>query len=323
MADATEVAAAEHLSVKAAIVEHFNASPVLGDLASPELADGEVLVAVDASSVNAMDVSVAGGMIEGRLPYELPITLGFDVAGTVVATGRGVTTLQVGDPVFGVHFKLPFHAGTWAEQVAVPVTQLAKRPDGLGAIAAGAIGLAGVAAKLAIDAVQPAPGETVLISGATGGVGAFAIQLAKAAGATVFATALSDQADYVRGLGADEAIDYTEEIGVEVRKAGADGVECIVHLAGDALSLAAVCLPGARFASTVGFGLEALEGSGLDLISVMATPSTEALEALGSAAAAGDLRVPITRAYPLDDVARALAEFKGSVGKLGITVSSS
>lgn len=306
------------------MVEAFNAGPVLrGELPTPHPAEGEVVVAVEASSVNAMDLRVAGGMIDGRMPYELPITLGLDVAGTVVATGAGVTTLGVGDPVFGVRLKLPFHDGTWAEHAAVPAAQLAKRPDALGTVAAGAIGLAGTAAKLAVDAVHPAAGETVLISGATGGVGAFAIQLAKAAGATVLATALSDQADYVRDLGADEAIDYTGDVGVEVGKAGANGVECVVHLAGDALPLAAVCLPGARFASTVGFGLEGLRDSELEFNSVMATPSTETLEALAAAVIAGQLRVPVTRSYALEDVARALKDFSGSVGKLAVTVSSS
>lgn len=313
---------AHHQPMRAVLVEQFHAGPVVRDVASPTFTDGEVLLQVSTSSVNAIDGMIAGGMIDGRLPYQLPITLGQDVAGTVVATGPGVTTLEAGDPVFGVHFEVPFHAGTWAEEVAVSASQLAKRPTGLDVATAGALGLAGTAAKLAIDAVDPGPGDTVLISGATGGVGVIAVQLAKAAGATVLATARADQAEFVRQLGADEAIDYAGDLAVEIRKAVDDGVQCVVHLAGDAMSLGAVCVPGARFASTSGHGLaEALEGLEIDVTSVMATPETHVLEALAKEIVAGRLRVPIAGTHALEDASRALDDFRGSLGKIAVALN--
>lgn len=281
-----------------------------------------MLIEVSGSSVNAMDTMVADGVIEGRLPNQLPITLGFDVAGTVVSVGREVRNLSVGERVFGVNFSLPLHGGTWAERVSVPAAQLAPQPDTLDDLTASAIGLAGTAARRAIDAVRPGPGDTVLISGATGGVGALAVQMAKATGATVLATARSDAADFVRGLGADAAIDYTEDLGVEVRKNARDGVQCVVHLAGDAVSLAALCQPGARFASTLGVALDSIERYGLEITNVMAVPSTAALASLGEELVRGRLRVPVAGTYPLEQAARALADFPGSLGKLVISVAA-
>ena len=179
--------------MKAIAIDKFNTDPLLHDLPTPTPAEGEVVVDVATSSINGMDVMIWKGMIQGQMPFELPITLGQDLAGTVVAVGLGVTGFEVGDPVFGVHFKMPIHAGTLAQQVAISTAQLAKRPDGLDPSSAGALGLAGTAAKMAIDAIAPKPGETVLISGATGGVGALALQLAKRTGARVLATATGDQ----------------------------------------------------------------------------------------------------------------------------------
>lgn len=308
--------------MKALAIDEFNTAPTAHDMPSPAPEEGEVVVEVAASSINAMDVMIWQGMIQGQMPFEFPITLGQDLAGTVLALGPRVTEFQVGDPVFGVHFKMPVHAGALAQQVAIAVTQLARRPHGLTVPAAGALGLAGTAAKMAIDAIAPKPGETVLISGATGGVGSLALQLAKRTGARVLATATDDQAPFVLGLGADDVVGYTIDLGAEVRRSGTDGVECVVHLAGDAMALAAVCLPGARFASTLGWALGALAGRQLEIASIMATPKTETLNALAVAVAAGELTVPISRTYTLDQVPDALADFAaGTTGKLGVTVA--
>ncbi len=308
--------------MKASAIDEFETTPSLHDLPTPTPGEGEVVVDVATSSINGMDVMIWKGMIQRRMPFELPITLGQDLAGTVVALGPGVTNLQVGDPVFGVHFKMPVHFGTLAQQVAISTAQVAKRPHGLDLSSAGALGLAGTAAKMAIDAIAPSPGETVLVSGATGGVGALALQLANMAGARVLATAAGDQADFVRELGADAVLDYTKDLGDEVRRSGTDRVECVVHLAGDPILLAAVCAPDARFASTQSWAAEALAGRQLEVASVMAVPATETLAALAAAVVAGDLTVPISRTYTLEQVPEALADFTdGTTGKLAVTVA--
>jgi len=167
-----------------------------------------VLVRVEASSVNGFDLGVASGMVKGMIEYELPIVLGRDYGGTIEAVGPGVTGFEVGDPVFGVFMKMTLGAfGTFSELVAAPAMFAAKIPNGLAVESAAAPALAGAPALAAIDAIDPKPDETVLISGATGGVGSFAVQLAKERGATVIATAKPEDADYVTSLGADETVD--------------------------------------------------------------------------------------------------------------------
>jgi len=121
--------------------------------------------------------------------------------------------------------------------------------------AAGALGLAGTAALDAVQAVAPRSGEAVLISGATGGVGAIAIQYAVAAGARVIATAQpGPEADFVRDLGADHVVDYTGDLAAQVRAVAPDGVAAAVHLAGDGAQVAGLLADGGRMASTLGYG---------------------------------------------------------------------
>jgi NADPH:quinone reductase-like Zn-dependent oxidoreductase len=262
------------------------------------------------------------GYIEGMMPYELPITLGRDFSGTVSALGAGVEGLAVGDPVFGMLMSMPLHAGTFAESITVPTWGLTKRPSGLDTKSAGALGLAGTAAKTAVDALAPTAGQTVLVVGATGGVGAIAIQLAKAKGATVIATAATpEEVAFVRGLGADETVDYRGDLAAAVRALYPDGVDAVLHAAGDGVALAEVVAPGGRFASTLGVGPDQFAGRDINATVVMAIPSSDTLAALAAAVADGTLRVPIGNTYPLDQVSQALKDFtSGTVGKIAVAV---
>jgi NADPH:quinone reductase-like Zn-dependent oxidoreductase len=281
-----------------------------------------VLVDVEFASVNGMDAMTWAGMIEGMMPYELPITLGRDFSGTVSALGAGVDGLAVGDPVFGLLLNMPLHDGTFAESTAVPFWGLAKRPDGLDAKSAGALALAGTAAKTAIDALALTAGQTVLIAGATGGVGAFAIQLAKSRGATVIATAATpEEVAFVGDLGADETVDYRGDVATAVSALYPDGVDAVLHAAGDGVALAGLVAPGGRFASTLGVGPDQLAGRNIEATVVMAIPNSDTLAALAAAAADGTLRVPIGKTYPLDQVSQALKDFtSGAVGKIAVAV---
>jgi NADPH:quinone reductase-like Zn-dependent oxidoreductase len=308
--------------MKTISIAEFNADPIARDVPTPVPADGEVLVDVEFASVNGMDAMTWAGYIEGMMPYELPITLGRDFSGTVSALGAGVEGLAVGDPVFGMLMSMPLHAGTFAESITVPTWGLTKRPSGLDTKSAGALGLAGTAAKTAVDALAPTAGQTVLVVGATGGVGAIAIQLAKAAGATVIATAAtSEEVAFVRGLGADETVDYRGDLAAAVRVLYPDGVDAVLHAAGDGVALADVVAPGGRFASTLGVGPDQLAGRDIDATVVMAIPSSDTLTALAAAVADGTLRVPIGNTYPLDQVSQALKDFtSGTVGKIAVAV---
>jgi NADPH:quinone reductase len=308
--------------MKAIAIDDFAADPTMHDLPDPTPGAGEVLVRVEASSVNGMDLAVASGMVKGSMEYELPIVLGRDYGGTVEAIGTGVTGFEVGDPVFGVFMKMTLGGfGTFSELVAAPAMFAAKIPNGLAVESAGALALAGATALTAVDAIDPKPGEVVLISGATGGVGSFAVQLAKQRGATVIATARPEDADFVTRLGADETVDYAADLNAAVRAKHPDGIDAIVHAAGDGAQLATLLKPGGRIASTIGLTSEQVEGSAVQVTAVMGIPTTDILGRLATAVVNGDLTVPIDRTYALQDAGQALQDFTaGKRGKLAITV---
>src|SRR5215217_1287340 len=177
--------------MRASVMPDFERQPTLADIPMPEAKPGELLVRVHAASINGIDLSIASGQLQGMLEYRFPVVLGKDFAGTVEAVGAGVTGFAAGDRVFGVvSDPSPLSSRSFAEYLAVPAgPNLTRVPEGVDFAAAGVLGLAGSAALQAVDAVAPAEaGETVLISGATGGVGAYAVQLAAARGANVIAT---------------------------------------------------------------------------------------------------------------------------------------
>src|SRR3954453_16580086 len=201
--------------MKAFAVASRNDSPVVHEFPRPQPGPDEVLIEVEAASVNGFDLSVAAGYVWDMLPHEIPVVLGRDFVGTVVAAGDNVDNVAVGDRVAGVipGMDLGPRTGAFADPVAVASSAVTRVPDGLEAHEAAVIGLAGVAAHDAIDALDVQPGDTVLVSGATGGVGSIAVQLARTAGATVIATARPGQEDdYVRSLGATRSVDYTGDV---------------------------------------------------------------------------------------------------------------
>ncbi|HMG29167.1 MAG TPA: NADP-dependent oxidoreductase [Jiangellaceae bacterium] len=292
---------------------------------TPSPAPGQVLVRVHASSVNGFDVSVAAGYLQGMMEHRFPVVLGKDFAGTVEAVGDGVSRFGVGDRVFGVVMQPFLGDGGFAEYVAVdahgPITAV---PDGLDLTTAGALGLAGAAAHDSVAAIAPVSGETVLISGATGGVGAIAVQLAAAVGATVIATATpGEEASFVTGFGATHTVDYTGDLAAQVRAIAPDGVDAVLHLAGDGTALFALLVPGGRLASTLGFTPEQTNDLGVTVTTIMANPASSTLDALAVKAATAALQVPVTRTYPLHEVPQALADFRGgTLGKLAVNVAA-
>ncbi|MFJ7068637.1 NADP-dependent oxidoreductase [Streptomyces sp. NPDC101115] len=177
------------------------------EVVPPQAGPAEVLVRVVAAGVNPTDAwhrSSAG--LSGR---DAPVRLGWDVSGVVEAVGAGVTTLAPGDEVFGLP-RHPRPAGTYAEFVTSPARHLVRKPSEISHTQAAALPLAGLTAWQAlVDTADVRPGQRVLIHAAAGGVGHLAVQIAKARGAHVIGTARTDNHAFVRGLGADEVVDYT------------------------------------------------------------------------------------------------------------------
>ena len=194
--------------MKAARISETGGTDVIeiADIETPVASDGRVLVEVYASSINPIEVKIR----EGQYPVEhLPITLGGDIAGIVVVVGPGVEAVAVGDKVFGQASVLNGGSGAYAEFATAPVGHIAPMPADASFIEAASLPLVGVSALQALTVhIGVTAGQRLFIHGGAGGIGSMAIQIAKYLGAYVAVTATGDGVDFVKGLGADEVIDY-------------------------------------------------------------------------------------------------------------------
>ena len=181
----------------------------IGDLPAPVPGPDDVLVEVHAAGINPIDWKVRAGALRARLELTFPDVLGRDLSGVIVAVGANVTDLKTGDALFGVC--PPNRWGSHAELIAVDASIVAIKPHEVSHVEAASIALVGITALTALEKTATIePGMKVLIHAGAGGVGAFAIQYCKSRGAMVYATCSAGNSEFVRGLGADEAIDYTK-----------------------------------------------------------------------------------------------------------------
>ncbi|MFD7989844.1 NADP-dependent oxidoreductase, partial [Kitasatospora indigofera] len=215
-----------------AVTQHAFGGPevlTVADLPRPVPLPTEVLVRVVSAGVNPVDLKTrAGGGMAGVLG-EPPFVLGWDVSGVVEEVGFGVHTLAVGDEVYGMPW-FPRAAGAYAEYVTAPARQFARKPAGLGHDEAAALPLAALTAwQILVDTAGVTAGQRVLVHAAGGGVGHFAVQIAKHLGAHVTGTAGAAKHAWLRELGADEVVDYT---GTRFEKE-ISGIDVVVDLVGD------------------------------------------------------------------------------------------
>jgi NADPH:quinone reductase-like Zn-dependent oxidoreductase len=286
--------------------------PALTELPIPEVRDGHVLIRVKAAALNGIDNGITSGMLAAMVPHEYPLVLGRDAAGVVDSVGAGVDHVKPGDDVFG-HIVLtpPVHDGTIAEYALLPAAAIAAKPAELDFVTAAAIPLAGAAAVAAIDAIDPQPGQTVLVNGASGGVGSYVVQLLAARGVTVIATSTAEDAERLTALGAAAVIDYTQgSVAEHVRARYPDGVDALIELAvyaPDASPLNAVRKGGVMSATTLAADEQALAAAGLTGRMVIADPVRDVIVPLADQAAADTLKVQVTTVLPLDRAADGLA----------------
>ena len=311
--------------MKALALESFDGGPKVLDVPDPVAGAGEVLVRVGAASLNAFDVGVAAGNMKDFMNYEFPAVIGGDLAGRVEAVGDGVEGFAVGDRVFGMMgMKGAVHDGSFAELANPTAVSLASAPEGLSDPEAGSLGVAGGTAMSTVQAVEPNEGSTVLIIGATGGVGSFAIQLAALRGAHVIASVRPGDEDFVTKLGAAETVDYTGDVPGEIRDRYPSGIDALIDAVNrdkDAFAgLVALIRDGGRATSVVGGAGDSTELGGVAVSNSGGNPAH--LSGLADLVVQGKLRVAITRTYPLDETAQALQDFANehTVGKLVITM---
>jgi NADPH:quinone reductase len=309
-------------------LDGFDGQPTLHDLPVPEPGPTEVLVRVHASSVNGMDVAVASGMLKGMMEYEFPVTLGRDFAGSVERVGSGVTRYSPGDEVFGFIAKPTLHDGSWAEYVLLPEDMfLARKPAALSFAEAGALPLAGVAALTAVEAVDPSENDRLLIVGACGGVGGYAVQLSAGRGAHVIGTTTAEDERRLRDLGAAETIDFQrQDVASVVRERYPAGIDALIDVVkhGDGFAAnAGLVRSGGRAASTLGAAnVEELAERGVTATNVVASPEPDVLARLAEIADAGRLTVTIQDEYRLEAAEDALRAFAdaGTRGKVALAV---
>src|SRR5438270_3357513 len=201
--------AEEKLMMKAVVAHEYGAPDVLKfeKVPRPEPQDDEALVRVITSSVNPADPLTLSGKYAKEFGTHLPLIPGYDIAGIVEKTGANISKLKVGDAVYGY----PTFGGGWADYVTVKEWEVAAKPKSLNFIEAAAVPMGALTAwQSLVDIAKLQPGQTILIQGGSGGVGRFAIQIAKARGAHGMATASTANQDLLKQLGADVAIDYTK-----------------------------------------------------------------------------------------------------------------
>jgi NADPH:quinone reductase-like Zn-dependent oxidoreductase len=294
--------------MKAAYIDKFGGPEVLkvGDLPDPTAGAGQIVVDVAAASINAADYKVRAGEYKQA---NFPLVLGRDFSGTVSALGAGVTDLKVGDAVFGV--LETGRDGTYCEKIAIGGAIVGKKPGALSHVDAAALALTGLTAICAIEeALKLQKGETILIQGGAGGVASFAIQLAKHIGAKVITTASAANASYLRGLGADEVIDYNA---TDFTKAVKNVDAAFDTVGGDvATRTFAVLKPGGR-AAFIASGAQAPKPERTDVTAIRpAVPRTRKhMERVAELHRSGVVKVPDVTTFPLADAATALAVSEG------------
>jgi len=306
-----------------AVVQHSFGAPgvlELSQAARPVPLPTEVLVRVHAAGVNPVDWQTRAGDGVSWALGELPFTLGWDVSGVVEEVGFGVTTLAPGDEVYGMPW-FPRAAGGYAEFVTAPSRQFARKPRSLTHEQAAAVPLAALTAwQSLIDTAHVQPGQRVLVHAAAGGVGHFAVQIAKHLGAHVIGTARSTRHDWLTGLGADQLIDYTT-VAFEDVLADA-GVDVVLDLAGDGRdststrSLAVLRPGGLLIAVPGGVSPElaaAAETAGVRATPFLVEPDGAALTRIAELIDAGTIRVEVEGVYPLAEVAH--AHTRGQAGR--------
>ena len=314
-------------NVRAVVIDSFGDAPHLASFPLPELAPSQVLISVEAASVNAFDWKAAEGRFKESFDYRFPVTIGRDYAGVVCAVGSKVRRVAPGDAVFGYFAGQALHRGAFATHVWADEDEcFVPRPDGIDAAAAACLPLSGVVALRCVGAVRPAAGDQVLILGAPGGVGSLAVQLAAAAGAHVIASGLPEDESYLRALGAAEVIAPGGGLVDEVRARYPDGLAGLIDLVDYRPAFLAhveLLAPGGKAASVHRAVDETLFADrGLHGVNVASFPDRALLDQLAGLAADGRLRSVITRRYRLDDAPAALADArdKHTRGKLVIAV---
>lgn len=293
--------------MRAVRFDHYGGVEVLKvvEVPRPELEAGQVLVRVKAAGINPGEVSIREGLLDARWPATFPSGQGSDLAGSVEEIADGVKGFAPGDEVIGFSDE----RASQAEFVRVPVEHLVKRPPNVSWEAAGGLGVAGTTAYAAVRAVAPTTGETVVVSGAAGGVGSLAVQLARRAGAAVIGLAGEHNHQWLSEHGVI-AVSYGDGVAERIRAAAADGVDAFIDTFGGGYVELAMALgvQPQRIDTIIDF--QAAQEHGVKTDGSAAGASAQVLAELAQLIDDGELEVPIAHVYPLEQVQDAYRELE-------------
>ncbi|WP_209372155.1 NADP-dependent oxidoreductase [Brevibacterium renqingii] len=273
------------------------------DLPDPKLPPASVLIEVKAAGVNPVDWKLVGGHLDAFMPVQFPVTPGWDVAGVVVGLGFDTPEFSIGDEVIAYARKDVLSSGTFAEKVAVPVRSVAPKPKSLSWEEAGGLPLAGGTALRTLESLGALEGRTVLIHGASGGVGSFAVQIAAAAGARVIGTASESNHDYLRRLGA-EPVTYGAGLVDRVREAVGGPVDGVADFVGGVLDDTLALLAEGGMHASVADPSVAEHGGRY----IWVRPDGSETARLGLLVDEGKLTVEVAGTYGLDEVPQAFKD---------------
>ncbi|WP_062212734.1 NADP-dependent oxidoreductase [Demequina oxidasica] len=280
----------------------------LTEVADPHPGPDSIVVEVKAAGINPVDYKVREGYLAGLIDTQFPVVPGWDVAGVVAQVGLDTPEFQVGDEVYAYARKDSIGGGTLAELVAVPVRTAAHKPSSIGFEQAAAVPLAGLTALQTVRRAGVASGQTVLVHGAAGGVGSFAVQLALHAGATVVGTASATNHDYLRDLGVTP-IEYGDGLVERALAQSPAGYDIILDYAGGAsLDHTSELLTKGGVVASVADPRAATEFGGHY---VWVRPDSTDLEELAELIDDGALKVEVANTFALADTADAYAELEG------------
>ena len=292
--------------MKAIVYDHFGGSNVLQtrDVEIPIPNENEVKIRLYYSGVNPVDYMIREGLLQDAMPHEFPIIPGWEGSGVIEQVGANVSTLSVGDEVYG-YFRLPVIGhGTYAEYIVVPAEYAVKIPKSLTRKEAACIPLTALTAwQTLFDAANLKANETVLIQAAAGGVGSMAVQFAHYKRAQVLGTCQEANFSYVKDLGADSVIDYTRQNVLDaVRKVAPDGVDVVLDCVGkDAASLFECVKPNGRYISIVDRDIAEKAPENISASFVFVQPNKKQLEEISLLFDAEKIICPEIHEYSLDE----------------------
>jgi NADPH:quinone reductase-like Zn-dependent oxidoreductase len=302
--------------MRAVAVKSFKATPEMIEIPTPQPQENEVLVKLSVAGINPFDWKIADGLLDGQVGHTFPLVLGLDGAGTVEATGPKSKRFKVGDQVFGQFWQLPLGRGTYTQLCAVSENApIAQKPESLSMADAAALPTAGMAALDLLEKSALKAGDTVLIVGATGGVGQFLTQFASQQGLQVIATGAPKDVSMLKALGARIVVDYTKgPVAKQVWEQAPDGIEGLLDLVSDPAGFAedAKLIHPGGVALTSNFVADekALKQAGIRGGNFVVGSTSALVERVGKAAGTGKLKIAIEKRVPFDETLSAIAAAK-------------